>query len=344
MLTKVLELDQNGYRMPAKSKTPSSVDEIKSIDEQVSNSSPDVEEKVISVRIPRKEKDTSSDSHTESPKDMTKTVSSFSLLDADKKDSKESEETKDTSSKEDEVVVEDKTEITNPKSLSDDTPAIDAEEIDSAEPNAEPEKSTPKTEDDIKKWLSDVDTNDIPMDDAPKGNKLKGFLVALIVVIILGAMGGGIYYYQSNVASPDVDDQSIAVVTPTILPTPTEAPTEEVDLSALTVEILNGSGKSGLAGTVAIALTDGGFSDATAGNADASNYEETIVSMKADTPKGVYTEINKILGTDYVLELSEEPLDEDSEYDVSIVLGSSKPEKTTPTPTVKSDPATDTGI
>ena len=61
--------------------------------------------------------------------------------------------------------------------------------------------------------------------------------------------------------------------------------------------------------------------------------------MKEDTPEGVFSELERILGDDYVLELSDEVLDEDSEYDIQIILGSSEPEEdtteeeTTPTPT-----------
>lgn len=321
--------------MPTKSKTPSSVDEIKSIDEQVKPPMASPEENVISIRIPRKEKvETSSVSET--AKDLTKTVSSFSLLDADKSDSASEPDT--MKSTENDVTSdaqgEDKpSEADNP--LTTESLKVDSESTTSDSTEESPKETpSPKTEDDIKKWLNETDPEET-FEEAPKGGKLKAFIIALIVVTILGAVGGGIYYYQTNVSSVDTGNESNVVITPTITPSPTEAPVEDIDLSAFTVEVLNGSGKAGLAGTVATALTDAGFLDATAGNADASNYEETIVSLKESTPKGVYTELDKILGTDYVLELSEEPLDEDSEYDVSIVLGSSKPEEVdaTPTPT-----------
>ncbi|MGY1824782.1 LCP family protein [Blastococcus sp. SYSU DS0541] len=63
-------------------------------------------------------------------------------------------------------------------------------------------------------------------------------------------------------------------------PVTTEAP-RTVDPATVTVDVYNGSGISGLAGEAAESLTAGGFSVGTTGNADSSDYEQTVVRHAA---------------------------------------------------------------
>lgn len=354
MLTNIPQLAHNGItNMAADKKTPANIDKIDDIETQV-KSVEAPEEKVISIHIPRRttpgtseitkekvsensdeattnsevkqtepehqnktdyESVTDSDMSSEPPKDS---VSSFSLLDADKKS-----EDKPLESVPEKAPV---AEVSSP----------------------ETKETTTDTNNSLDKWLEEAEPS--TMTDTPstmptekKGGKLKAFFIALVIVMILGAIGGGIYYYTTRVSNQDNSTvtPTTDLPTPTFTPTPTESP-EPVELSDYSVEVLNGSGVAGKAGVIATLLEEEGFASADAANADNQDYTDTLVLMKADIPEGVFTELERILGKDYVLELSSDKLDEDSEYDVQVILGSSEPEAveeaTTPTPTVEEEP------
>lgn len=312
-------------------------DEVAPIEEQLSDNN---EEKVISVRIPKKDGD------------------SVKSKDSDDNDSEKKEETK---SKEEEPVtkkeVETKTDSTpEPPKDTTDQPVTSFSSLDikKDEPKAkesktddladnkanEPdsddsgnsitadskEEESKDTKQEIKKWLEDSDTESEPEEE--KSNKLKYFVFLLIFVIVLGALGGGFYYYQTQIGNES--EESGVMVEPTVsLPTstpePTEEPGAEVNLSGYTVQVLNGTGTPGEAGEVAALLEDEGFSTPDTANADSYDFEETLVSMKEDLPEAVYDAIDNALGSLYVVALSDE-LDEDSEYDVVVTFGSLGPD------------------
>jgi len=53
----------------------------------------------------------------------------------------------------------------------------------------------------------------------------------------------------------------------------------------LRIELLNGSGRSGLAGELASYLRDGGFDVLLVSNADRSDYRNTLVVNRSETPE-----------------------------------------------------------
>ena len=63
---------------------------------------------------------------------------------------------------------------------------------------------------------------------------------------------------------------------------PTIVPTKPVDLSAYNIKILNGSEITGGASKLKMQLTTAGFTVISTGNAETSNYTDTIVSTKKD--------------------------------------------------------------
>ncbi|QQS38410.1 LytR C-terminal domain-containing protein [Candidatus Woesebacteria bacterium] len=313
--------------MPKDTKSKQSLDQIDSIESQLAE---DSEEKVISVRIPKKksekevpqekeEKVNSSDdlpTHDEKESDTEKAgvqkdtqevenVSSFSLLDADKKD----EDTK-------------MDKIHSPKTPSPDTTGDNENpgEAKTETPVSPDIKKDPKEE--IKQWLDSADGEN--SNDEPSGNKLKIFIVFVIVAIVLGVIGGGLFYYQKN--TPDAIDNTQVTPTPnTVIPSPTPLPnvtTKPLDLENISVSVLNGSGKAGEAGKAAKLLTDAGFQEATPDNADSSDFTITYVVVKKDAPDGLYKEISEVLGKTYQVELSDDILDDKSEFDAEVTIGS----------------------
>ena len=101
-------------------------------------------------------------------------------------------------------------------------------------------------------------------------------------------------------------------------PDPLERPRIE-GKRVIRVQVLNGSGESGVALRAASHLRDGGFQVVEVGNADRSDYFETlVVSRREDmTPA---TTVAQYLGTPPVIR---QVLDSD-EADVTLVLGNDR--------------------
>src|SRR5574342_458273 len=75
-----------------------------------------------------------------------------------------------------------------------------------------------------------------------KGNNLLFFVIVVLVTFIIGISAIGGFYYFTNKSALNPAPTPTGV--PTVIPSPTENP---VDLSEYSVEVLNGSGVSGVA-------------------------------------------------------------------------------------------------
>ena len=195
-----------------------------------------------------------------------------------------------------------------------------------------PEKVESET-DKAKEWLEDMKP-DQPADEESEegGGKKKVFVIVFILAIISGIVAGGIYYYQTNITKSDVDtgvaikEEETAVVEETATEEVTQESTEsaEIDYSQITVNILNGSGIPGEAGRVSDLLSELEFSTPDTANADSYDYVETVVSSKEDVDESVIDSVTEILGATYMIEVSDENLDSDYDYDIEITVGSKK--------------------
>ncbi|MBP7967246.1 LytR C-terminal domain-containing protein [Candidatus Woesebacteria bacterium] len=139
-----------------------------------------------------------------------------------------------------------------------------------------------------------------------------------IVVIVAVLVGGGFYYYQTRQTKPTAEETSISPTeTPTATPTP-----EEVDKAEFEIEILNGSGIVGEAGRAQKLLEDASFKVASTGNADAYDYEETVIQAGAEVSDAWIEELTKELENDYTVKGTVEELDADADTDVVVIIGS----------------------
>ncbi|MGE5174874.1 MAG: LytR C-terminal domain-containing protein [Hyphomicrobiales bacterium] len=82
------------------------------------------------------------------------------------------------------------------------------------------------------------------------------------------------------------------------------------------VELLNGSGRSGLAGAMASYLRDGGFDVMVVNNADRSDYRNTIVVDRKGEGDPAKT-VAEYLGTRHVIE----QLSSQEMIDVTVIVG-----------------------
>lgn len=178
--------------------------------------------------------------------------------------------------------------------------------------------------DEVKKWLSEVRPDTSKEVEKTSGPNLKIVISIVFALLVLGAVVGGVIYYKRNVTQENQSNkQSQIQVTST--PVPTKTP-DKVDLSSFSLSVLNGSGTRGEAKNVMDLLKSEGFSEdkIDTGNADSYEYTSSSVSLKKDIPEGVYNAIFEILKDKYEVIKSQTTLEEDSSYDVIIIVGDKK--------------------
>lgn len=149
----------------------------------------------------------------------------------------------------------------------------------------------------------------------------KYVFLILAVALIMGVVAGGIIVSRRSTSPSETPaSQSAALPSPTEAPEPT--PTPELKREELSVRVLNGSGVSGRAGEVAESLEELGYEGVKTGNADAFDYQETVIQLKED--KKMYFEAIKEDLSEYLVAKEAEVLEEDSQFDLIIIVGKEK--------------------
>ncbi len=164
--------------------------------------------------------------------------------------------------------------------------------------------------------------------ERPTEIKKPGSPVAWILIpgiFILGAILGGIVFYQKGVNTIDVEPTPTPVSSLNPVSTPTPTPKSEVDVSEFDVAVYNGSGTAGEAGVVKKLLEDAGFNVVSTGNAATYDYTKTIIKAKASIDSAVIEKLKDALSENYVVGDSQ-TLSSSSTTDIQIVVGSSKAE------------------
>lgn len=148
--------------------------------------------------------------------------------------------------------------------------------------------------------------------------KLFG-LILFILIVLAGLIYGGIMVAGGSLKQSPFGTNS---PTPTsVLPTP--VPTliqEEITKETIKINILNGSGKVGLAGTTKTYLEELGYRSIETGNADSYSYPQTTISLKEEAGN-LQEQLIKDLSEKFSIASSEATFEEDSLFDVVIVLG-----------------------
>ncbi len=170
-------------------------------------------------------------------------------------------------------------------------------------------------------------------DDAKKSTGAKKKILLFVIVALIVAILAGVilFFLGGSATAPDPEPTPPSESTPT----PTQAP--ELDRADLTLEVLNGSGEAGVAGDVASALEDLGYpSPISTGNADAYDYEETVIQLQEE-----FADFFEMLKEDlenegYTVADDYEELDDDATTGGVVIVGTlnenQADEDVTPTP------------
>ena len=221
-------------------------------------------------------------------------LTSFSLLDSDKKEPEEKTDMQDN--------TEEKTENTAPAAQEDTT--------------------LKSSQDEVNKWIENYDEKETT--EKKKGSGFfRVFLIILTVLSLIAVIVGGIFYYQKNIAGESKEEAEETQTTEAPTATPTEKPKEEtkVDYSKYSLQILNGSGVPGEAGKAKDLISDLEFDSVATANASSYDFEKTTVALKEGIPSQIFTDVKKLLGDTYDLESKSELLEDSSKYDVVITVG-----------------------
>lgn len=145
-------------------------------------------------------------------------------------------------------------------------------------------------------------------------------VIVTVAVIALLLIGGGIFFFTKGQKKSEPTTDLTTVDT-----APKETPTPEVDKSKLKIQVLNGTGTEGQAGKASDALKSAGFSDIKTGNASKLGNTKTTVQTKKEFAS-IAEDIKSALDSDFDnVEVSEDSLTSDSDFDVIITTGGKAP-------------------
>ena len=201
---------------------------------------------------------------------------------------------------------------------------------DKVEENPEPE-ITEKVED---KATEEVSSGEKPVLDAPipqtpeepkTKQKSPVFWILIPGIFILGAILGGLIFYQKGINTINVDESPVPIATTSPSETPEPSASPAADLSKIEIAVFNGSGTAGEAGKVKTLLEDAGFTVVSTGNAATYDYTDTIIKAKSTVDDSVIKKIKDALSDTYSVG-DNETLSTSATTDIQVVVGSSKAE------------------
>lgn len=204
--------------------------------------------------------------------------------------------------------------------IKEDLPKEEIEEELKEEEKAEPEKRSvllPPEEE--KEEKTEPEPEEEPSEE--KDSKISLiWVVVLALFIIASLVGGGILVFRAGVEKGKLEAGGVSqTAIPT--PTPVSSPASEVKRENLKIQVLNGTGKAGVAAAAKEYLEGVGYKNVEIGNADTSDFTETEISIK--NSKKDYLEILKSdLSKKYTISETIKTLSEGSEFDTTVTIGS----------------------
>lgn len=179
-----------------------------------------------------------------------------------------------------------------------------------------PIESAP-AEDPLIEFKEKMTEEEYPASDiSQKKNYMWPILLIFIIAILLLV---GVFLYKNEINTND----KINVVTLSPSPTIVPEPTKTIDLAKYEIEILNGGGVSGEASRQKTNLAAEGFKISSIGNADNSDYIDTIIKAKKEVDKDFIVKLKSVLSNSFAVGEAES-LSEDASVPIVIILGTKK--------------------
>ncbi|MBI5122636.1 LytR C-terminal domain-containing protein [Candidatus Roizmanbacteria bacterium] len=169
-----------------------------------------------------------------------------------------------------------------------------------------------------------------PYSNQPRGSKKKKIAVMIGAVVIAAVLFGGTLILRQSKKT----DQTKTAVVENKKPSPTEKP--KIDKDSVKIQVLNGTGTPGQAGTAVEALKKAGYSPDNIKTANAKDFNNTITTITARAGfENTTSDISDVLKSTFSeIKIETTELDEKSEFDIVITTGGKKFEEVTPTATI----------
>lgn len=212
------------------------------------------------------------------------------------------------------VAVHKKQENKNPQEVKEGNVAVSSIIIESAE-QIEVVKAV--SEDALTNFKEKMKEEESASSAPPEKNFMWPILLVFILALLLLL---GIFLYKSR--GVNIENKT-NVAMPSPVPTVIPEPTKAVDLTKYEIEIQNGSGISGEAGRQKTSLESEGFTISATGNADNSDYANTIIQAKKEVEKAFIDKLKSVLGDTFALGESE-VLPDSSSVPVVVIIGTKK--------------------
>lgn len=149
------------------------------------------------------------------------------------------------------------------------------------EPQVPPPADTESLSPETKTTLAGTSSGEIVPLERTNRRLMK---IGVGMVIIIVALVAGVYYLWTNLKKQEVKPLPVVEVAPNPSTAPIASSGAELRRSEISVEILNGSGKTGKAGEVARGLAELGYQADKVGNAPEEASSSTVyLSAKAET-------------------------------------------------------------
>lgn len=161
-----------------------------------------------------------------------------------------------------------------------------------------------------------IEEESLPSDMSPKKNFMWPILFIFIITLLLL---GGIFVWKKGA----ITGGKINVVTLTPSPTVVPSPTITIDLTKYEIKVLNGSEVDGEAGRQKSSLETEGFTVSTVGNADNSDYTDTVIQAKKEVEKDFIAKLKSVLEDSFTVG-DTESLSDSASTPVVIILGTKK--------------------
>lgn len=160
----------------------------------------------------------------------------------------------------------------------------------------------------------------------PAPTKSKRPLIFVGIIILLGALIGGFFFFQQSQKPAPEETQ----VTPTE-PVPTEKP--QIDKSSVKIQVVNGTGTPGQASKVVDALKVADYSEDNIKTGNAEEFDTLTTTITARKGfEDVASDIKDILEKVFdKVDIDSSSLEDSSDFDIVIVTGGKKFEAITPT-------------
>lgn len=161
-----------------------------------------------------------------------------------------------------------------------------------------------------------------------KKNLLRYFILVAVISFLVGlvSMAAISFFLQKKPFELPFITRKVEIM-PSPVPTITVEPTKvvEVNLAEYNIEVLNGSEIAGEASKLKTELITGGFKVVSIGNAEKSDYRDTIISVKKKVSAAFLEKLKDNLKKTYTLAPdAKTSLPETSEADVVITIGSGR--------------------